>query len=174
MGKIPRETSRRSAPSAAMLRAWSVSTLFALFAWFDFSSRTRLVAHLAETRARGKRLLTCGAVVRAGLVAQISPEEIAAASRQDRLARSDSRKRGHTQPPAIWPAKRLCSGGTLAVAAAQAQKRLRDSCADLVPRNAVDWQALKPTKRIRGKTNLDSLILRSGLALPVAERCAPS
>ena len=139
-----------------------------------FSSRTRLLAHLAETRVRGKRVLTCGTVVRAGLVAHISPDDLATARLQDRHARSDSRKRGHTQPLASWPAKRLCSGGTLAAAAAQAQKRLRECLPELVPSNAVDWQALKPTKRIRGKTSLDTLILNSELALPSVDEHAPT
>ena len=123
-----------------------------------FSTRTRLLAHLSETRSRGKRSATCGSVVRAGLVRKVSDEIFSRATECDRVARSKARKRGCTQPLAAWPAKRLKCGGSLVAAACEARKRLLDLDPSLLPANAVQWELLKPTKRLKKNTNLDDLI----------------
>ena len=128
-----------------------------------FSNRTRLVAHLAEARSRGKRIVCCGAVVRAGLVKMVPSEVLKKAAEGDREARRDARKRGSTQPLADWPAKRLRCGGSLVAAASDAHKRLLESNPALVPANVVQWGRLKPTKRLRVKTNADDLIAQGGL-----------
>ena len=131
----------------------------------QFSSRTRLIAHLSEIRSRGKRIITCGGVVRAGSVREVPQEAFQKASRDDREARRKARKRGCTQPLSVWPAKRLRCGGSLAAAASEAQSRLRDRAPELVPPNAAEWTQFRPVKRLRMKTSLDEQIALGNMFL---------
>ena len=101
--------------------------------------------------------------MRAGLVNIVLSEVLKKAAEGDREARRDARKRGSTQPLADWPAKRLRCGGSLVAAASDAHKRLLESNPSLVPANVVQWGRLKPTKRLRVKTNADDLIAQGGL-----------
>ena len=125
------------------------------------------MAHLAEKRVRGKRLLTCGFVVRSGLVDQVPAEIFERAVLNDRLVRSNARKRGQTQPKSECPAKRVCTHGTLASAAIAAKRVLLDSACDAhdpLPENLLDWRALRPTKRLKAKSSLDYLAAKGELA----------
>ena len=119
------------------------------FCCIQFSSRTRLIAHLSERRVFVKRCVTCGHVVRAGLVAPVPVEEFDKACAADRTARSLARKRGNTQPISDWPAKRLCTGGSLASASAKARTQaLQSDAAHLLTGNVLDWSALRPVKLV--------------------------
>ena len=124
-----------------------------------FASRTRLVAHLAEQRARGQRGTTCGHVIRAGLVRLPSAEDFEHACESDRAKRAHARKRGKTQPLAEWPAKRLKTGGSLANAAEVARKKaIKNGLGDQLPTNILVWSELRPVKRLRTKVAPDDLL----------------
>ena len=129
-----------------------------------FASRMRLLANLTEKRLRGRRLISCGDVVRKGFVKPVSEGQLAKACAMDRAAHTSARKRGHMQPLAEWPAKRLCSAGFLAAAsiAVRASPAFDGSCA---PENLLGWTQLRPVKRLRSKSVLDSLLARGEAAL---------
>ena len=120
---------------------------------------------------RGRRLITCGDVVRNGLVDPVSEDAFSKACAQDRKLRNEARKRHLTQPKADAPAKRLRCTGTLALAAVQAKRALLDSRDyvsapgdyvqhALIPENLVDWALIRPCKRVRVKSSLDLIISR--------------
>ena len=119
-----------------------------------FSSRTRLLAHVADHRTRGRRRLSCHAILTAGLVAPISCQELAEANEIDRDARKRARKRGHTQPLSLLPPKRQRHDLSFRESARQSlQHGNAPSCS-----NALDWQSLRPTKRLRAKTSADAIL----------------
>ena len=121
-----------------------------------FSTRSRLVARLSETRNRGRRKFTCrDAVLNSGLVSPVTPAEFESAHQADRQLRKDARKRGHTQPLAIRPAKRLKVCSSISASAAQAWETLAQS---ELPTNRLEWKSVPPAKRLRGKTSLDVVI----------------
>ena len=113
--------------------------------------------------------MTCGDVVRSGLVAQVSIESFSKACAADRTARTNARKRGHTQPKAEFPAKRLCTIGSLAHAAGVAKRAFVEAASsslasEPLPDNLLDWRSLRPTKRLRSKVSPDALFVKGELA----------
>ena len=114
--------------------------------------------------------MTCGDVVRSGLVAPVPNESFSKASAADRVARANARKRGRTQPMAGFPAKRLCTFGSLAYAADVAKRTLIGDASSLLvaeplPENVLDWRSLRPTKRLRTKASPDALLIKGELAI---------
>ena len=116
----------------------------------QFSTRTRLVAHLTDNRRRGRRAFTCRDVLRSGFVKEVNEQEFKSAHLHDRELRRQARKRGHTQPHALYPAKRLKVGACCGSVAM--------SCTEDIPSNRLDWLAVPPAKRLRRKTSLDEII----------------
>ena len=114
-----------------------------------FSTRTRLVAHLTDNRCRGRRQFSCGEIIRSGLVGEVSEQEFSRAHLQDRELRKQARKRGLTQPRALFPAKRMKIGASISAVAM--------SCTDDIPSNRLNWHAVPPAKRLRRKTPLDEV-----------------
>ena len=68
---------------------------------------------------------------------------------QDRELRKQARKRGLTQPRALFPAKRMKIGASISAVAM--------SCTDDIPSNRLNWHAVPPAKRLRRKTPLDEV-----------------
>ena len=122
----------------------------------SFSTRPRLIAHLTDKRRRGGRKLVCHDVVSAGFVQQVAADEYKVASEADRIFRNDARKRGLTQPRSAGKAKRTCLGFTL-YSTSMANSR---SSIDR-PSNAMDWNSVRPHKRLRTKTRPDDVIAQS-------------
>ena len=115
-----------------------------------FSSRTRLVAHLSDKRCRGQRAFNCRQVVMSsGFVRRVDKDEYEETHKRDRHSRTQARKRGHTQPLSICPAKRAKPGSTFLMAARECANT------DELPSNHLDWERLPPAKRLRGKTPID-------------------
>ena len=95
-----------------------------------FSSRTRLLAHVAEQRRRGRATHTCGMILATGAFPQIDPVTAARCDADDARRRREARREGHSQP----------------LAGHAAAKRTRWRC---VP----DAHSLMPRRRIRAKAS---------------------
>ena len=75
----------------------------------QYSTRTRLLAHVSEKRRRGKAS-TCHEALLSGMYDRLDDNEVQKLDDIDRQLRSAARKSGHTQPLAIAPAKRARRG----------------------------------------------------------------
>ena len=116
-----------------------------------FSSRTRLMAHLTDKRLRGSRKFNCRQVVlNSGFIEKVDVGEYHEAHLQDRNSRRNARKRGHSQPLSLFPAKRAKAGTSMAMAS--------NECRDEFPSNLFDWRRLPPAKRLCKKTSLDDVM----------------
>jgi hypothetical protein len=107
----------------------------------DYGCRTRALAHVTETRCRGKATRTCRDELESGGFAPFSDERINEFDELDRQARGAARAAGHTQPLARAPAKRP------RVRARRNNKRRAPS-----PVTVVQTAAPHPAKRLRTKT----------------------
>lgn len=117
-----------------------------------FSTRPRLIAHLADKRRSGCRKITCHDVVSAGYVEQIREDELEQATMSDRKLRRDARRRGFTQPRSAGRPKRARQSSSLC------QTSLDST--GTPPSNAFDWRTVRPLKRLRTKASPDSLLVR--------------
>ena len=115
-----------------------------------FSTRTRLVAHLSDKRCRGSRSFNCRDVLQSGFVQQACEQEFTQAHLSDRDLRKQARKRGLTQPHAIFPAKRAKHGASISSVAM--------ASTDDIPSNSFDWHNLPPAKRLRFKTPVETVM----------------
>ena len=116
-----------------------------------FSMRTRLIAHLTDKRCRGKRMFNCrDVVIKSGFIKPADKQEFIEAHEVDRRSRTQARKRGHTQPLSLLPAKRLKRGMTMSSASSE--------CTVDIPTNVFDWRSLPPAKRLRGKTTIETVM----------------
>ena len=117
----------------------------------SFSSRTRLLAHVSDSRNRGMRALTCHDVLRAGLCAPVPEAEHSEACQADRALRRTARRSGHTQPLSEAPAKRRkVTSGLVSIEVPDRE--------DDVPSNQFQWRSLPPAKRLRSKTPVDAVV----------------
>ena len=148
---------RSTRPPAQQLSVYGASAVCPVCS-MQFSSRTRLQAHITESRVRGSRLINCGCVIRAGLVEPAESVSLAKAVLSDREARREARKRGMTQPRSVVHAKRLRIGGSLALAASSAHAERQKRDPESIPANALDWLDIKPAKRLRAKTSVDQMV----------------
>ena len=124
-----------------------------------FSSRPRLLAHAIETRRRGRRKTLCSDFFQAGLVAALPQAEIDAANRADRLLRGEAQKRGLTQPRSTQPVKKRAVSSTVPPHASSPETGFSYLEDVPPPPNAVAWEAIRPTKRLRTKVSLDVVAL---------------
>jgi hypothetical protein len=127
----------------------------------EFSSRTRLLAHISEKRNRGGRLYSCNTLMAAGMVMPVDQAELRTALESDKLARTLARKAGHTVPVSESLAKRPRVGTS--ILQQQLCRRKRLAAGDplpALPNNALYLRELKPVRRVRAKTSQDSIIVQ--------------
>jgi hypothetical protein len=124
----------------------------------QFSNRTRLLAHVSDSRNRGSRTLTCHNVLSAKLVAPVSDADLAVAHESDRKLRAQTRKRGRTTPLATSRAKRPRVGTSLAEQQLL-YRLLPDAEKYALPSNALQLYELRPRKRLKSKTSQDQVLL---------------
>jgi hypothetical protein len=127
----------------------------------EFSTRTRLLAHISEKRNRGGRKYSCNMLFAAGLVRPLGEDELSSAYAADTEARTLARKAGHTVPITENLAKRPKVGTT--VLEQQLNMRKRNAAGVVVPTlpsNAVQLDKLRPLKRARAKTSQEDVILQ--------------
>ena len=96
---------------------------------------------------RGKKTLTCGAILSLGLVREASEQHRALAVRKHRLEQAEARKRGHSQPLATKTMKRRF--GTVV----PQQRSLEQG-----PPNAMEWHRVVPACRLKRKMALDEIL----------------
>ena len=125
----------------------------------EFSSRTRLLAHVSEGRSRGKRRYNCNSLMAAGLVQTVSAAEMDVALAADTEARTVARRSGHTVPLSAKLAKRPRVGTTVLEQQRDRKRRHDDGhvVAEL-PVNAIHLYSLQPLKRLRRKTSQEDVI----------------
>eukprot|EP00973_Karenia_brevis_P064871 9009635-Karenia_brevis.AAC.1 len=74
-----------------------------------FSTRLRLLAHVSEKRCRGRKKVTCGQLILAGVVDPLPEDQVEAANANDRKLRRAAQRKGSSQPKTLAPAKRRLS-----------------------------------------------------------------
>ena len=127
----------------------------------QFSTRSRLLAHVSEKRIRGARSYSCHTLMSAGLVPAVGTEELNTALAADTAARTEARKAGHTVPISMSLAKRPKTGTS--VLEQQRGRKHKLSAGDEVttlPPNAVFLDELKPLKRVRTKTSQEMIVMQ--------------
>ena len=122
-----------------------------------FGNFPKLLGHVTEGRQRGTRPLSCHQVLKSGLVEPVPVAMQQTAQVQARAERSKGRKLGHTTPKVSVPAKRP-RPGTIVPEMYRAVRPRTLANDDSRPCNAFDWQLVRPAKRLRAKTSLDSVV----------------
>jgi len=72
----------------------------------EFRSRTRCLAHVSESRCRGKSRVTCRSILEGGTFQPLPPHIVATLDEDDRCHRRSARASGRSQPLTEVPAKR--------------------------------------------------------------------
>ena len=145
--------------SRSLLNSYVGTSTVCPVCFVPFSNRLRLLAHINEKRKRGKRRLTCNAVLRAGFVKQVSDAEVCIANEEARTLRCKGRKRKLLTAPLMQSAKRVSIRSSLT-------EHQRDYFALpgenrwSLPSNPFYTESVRPTKRLRTKTSVDSVILQ--------------
>ena len=126
-----------------------------------FASRPRLLAHVSETRQRGRQRIRCRDLIQAGLVVPLDPADLQAARLSDNLLRKDAFKRGLTQPKSEMHAKRRAISSAVPPICCKRQHGFQyaEFISDGMPENAIWWEDIVPEKRLRTKTPLDVIAL---------------
>jgi hypothetical protein len=122
-----------------------------------FGNFPKLLGHVTEGRQRGTRPLSCHQVLKSGLVEPVPVAMQQTAQVQARAERSKGRKLGHTTPKVSVPAKRP-RPGTIVPEMYRAVRPRTLATEDSRPCNAFDWHLVRPAKRLRTKSSLDSIV----------------
>ena len=73
----------------------------------SFSTRSRTIAHLSEKRNRSNRVRqSCGQILLGRYYRPLPDDVVEGLDKKDAEQRASARRRGHTQPQALWVAKR--------------------------------------------------------------------
>ena len=107
----------------------------------QFESRLRVLAHVSETRCRGKSRITCRSVLESGKARLIEASEVARLDELDRIQRRTARRAGRSHAKVCVPAKR------------SRVRAFPNEPICVVDDNAL-VELVKPHKRLRHKTTV--------------------
>ena len=118
------------------------------------------MAHVSETRQRGKQRVKCRDLIEAGFVEPLDESDLQEARASDSLLRRSAQKRGLTQPKSDFVCKRRAVVSAMPpIECSRGVFRYLEDCHDL-PENAISWTSIRPMKRLSVKTSLDVISMQ--------------
>ena len=118
------------------------------------------MAHVSETRQRGKQRVKCRDIIEAGFVEPLDESDLQEARASDCLLRCAAQKRGLSQPTSEFVCKRRAVVSAVPpIECSRGVFRYREDCYDR-PENVISWNLIRPRKRLRVKTSLDVIAMQ--------------